>query len=112
MKFLLLLSLAVIAASGAALAGEAELQDTVRLYTSDRGAVSRFYELPWSDVRFERFDKLYRGWQGRLPQVDFDALNQQGRIDYVLLRNEIEAQLDQQSVERARLKEMDELLSF
>lgn len=112
MKFLLPLSLAVITAASAARAGEAELQDTVRLYTSDRGAVSRFYELPWSDVRFERFDKLYRGWQGRLPQVDFDALNQQGRIDYVLLRNEIEAQLDQQSVERARLKEMDELLSF
>jgi len=93
-------------------AGEAELQDTVRLYTSDRSAVARFYELPWSDVRFERFDKLYREWQGRLPQVNFDALNQHGRIDYVLLRNEIEAQLDQQTVQRERLKEMDELLSF
>lgn len=93
-------------------AGEAELQDTVRLYTSERSAVARFYDLPWSDMRFERFDRLYRDWQGRLPQVDFDALNQQGRIDYVLLRNEIEAQSDQQNVQQARLKEMDELLSF
>jgi uncharacterized protein (DUF885 family) len=112
MKFLLSFALAIVAAISAARAGEAELQDTVRLYTSDRWAVSRFYELPWSDVRFERFDKLYRDWQGRLPQMDFEALNQQGRIDYVLLRNEIESQLGQQSVQRERLKEMDELLSF
>jgi uncharacterized protein (DUF885 family) len=112
MKFLLSFALALVAAISTARAGEAELQDTVRLYTSDRWAVSRFYELPWSDVRFERFDKLYREWQGRLPQMDFEALNQQGRIDYVLLRNEIESQLGQQSVQRERLKEMDELLSF
>jgi uncharacterized protein (DUF885 family) len=112
MKFLLSFALLIVAALSASRAGEAELQDTVRLYTSDRWAVSRFYELPWSDVRFERFDKLYRDWQGRLPQMDFEALNQQGRIDYVLLRNEIESQLGQQSVQRERLKEMDELLSF
>jgi uncharacterized protein (DUF885 family) len=112
MKFLLSLGIAVVASASIACAGEAELQDTVRLYTSDRMAVSRFYDLPWSDMRFERFDKLYRDWQGRLPGIDFDGLNQQGRIDYVLLRNEIEAQLDQQSVQRERLKEMEELLSF
>ena len=112
MKFLGSLALAAVALTISLRAGDAELQDTVRLYSSDRSAVSRFYELPWSDVRFERLDKMYRDWQGRLPQVDFDALNQQGRVDYVLLRNEIEAQLDQQTVERARLKEMDELLSF
>ena len=93
-------------------AGEAEFQDTVRLYTSERSAVGRFYDLPWSDMRFDRFDRLYRDWQGRLPQLDFDALSQQGRVDYVLLRNEIEAQSDQQKVQQARLKEMDELLSF
>ena len=112
MKFLWSLALAAVVSTVSVRAGEAELQDTVRLYSSDRSAVSRFYELPWSDVRFERLDTLYGEWKGRLPQVDFEALNQQGRVDYVLLRNEIEAQLDQQTVQRERLKEMEELLSF
>jgi uncharacterized protein (DUF885 family) len=89
-----------------------ELQDTVRVYTGDRSTISRAYQLPWSEVRFERLDKLYREWQSQLAGFAFDQLNQHGRIDYILLRNELGAQLDQQQVQRERLKEMEELLSF
>lgn len=90
----------------------AELQEQVRAYTADRSAVARFYDLPWSELRFDRLEKTYREWQEKLPTINFDALNQQGRIDYLLLRNEISSQLNQESVRRERLKEMDKLLSF
>ena len=61
---------------------------------------------------FDRFEKLYREWRAREAALDFDALNQQGRIDYLLLRNELTGELNQQTLQRERLKEMDELLSF
>lgn len=90
----------------------AELRDTVQVYVAERSVVGRAYEVPWSEVRLGRFDTLYAGWQERLAAVDFDGQDQQGRIDYLLLRNEIAGQRDAQAVQRARLQEMDALLAF
>jgi len=91
----------------------AELQDTVRRYSADRGTVGRAYDMPWSHVRSEQMEKLFRDWQEReLPLVDFDSLNQQGRIDYLLLRNELTSEMDRLALEQQRLAEMEELLSF
>ena len=100
------------AARPAALPAVAELGDFVRLYQTDRNSVSRFYDLPWSEVRFERMEQLYADWQARLAAVDFEALNQAGRIDYVLLRAEIRAELSRLALDRRRLAEMEELLAF
>ena len=42
--------------------------------------------------------------------VDFDALDQHGRVDYLLLRTKLEAELDDQVLERRRLAELTELI--
>jgi uncharacterized protein (DUF885 family) len=89
-----------------------ELRDFVSLYQTDRNGVSRFYDLPWSEARFTRLEALFNDWQRRLEAVEFDTLNQQGRIDYLLLRSEIRAELSRLALDRRRLIEMDELLSF
>ena len=89
-----------------------ELADFIRLYQTDRNSVSRFYDLPWSEVRFDRMEELFKQWRGRLEAIDFDTLNQQGRIDYLLLRTELDSELSRQTLERRRLAEMEELLSF
>ena len=113
MKFHSLFALAIMCpALVARAAGPAEMQDSVRRYSADHRNLSRAYDLPWSQTRFERFEKLYRDWQQQLARTDFDALNQPGRIDYLLLRNELTSELDQQTLQRERLREMDELLSF
>src|SRR5215217_4712993 len=39
----------------------------IRRYTSDSRTVSRAYELPWSQLRAERMEKVYREWQTQLP---------------------------------------------
>ena len=90
----------------------ADFQNEVRTLASDRSTLASAYELPWSITRSERFERLYREWQQRLAQTDFEALNQAGRIDYILLRNEITSDLGDLVVQKARLKEMEELLSF
>ncbi len=108
----LILFLAFASVSASRAAESVELEETVRGYGADRFTLSRAYDLPWSQTRFERFDKLHRDWQSRLPQLNFDALNQQGRVDYLLLRNKLTSQLDDLALERERLKEMEELLSF
>src|SRR5438874_104682 len=87
-------------------------QDFVREFGADWGSVSSFYELPWSEVRFDRLERLFNGWQERLSGVKFDSLNQQGRIDYLLVRNKLAHELAALKLARKRLHEMEELLSF
>jgi uncharacterized protein (DUF885 family) len=113
MKFQALFPLAVL--SLAALCGRtraAEMQDDIRRYTADSRTVSQAYQLPWSGVRNERMERLYQEWEAQLPRIDFDALNQHGRVDYILLRNELTSELNRLQLQRDRLREMDELLSF
>jgi len=88
------------------------LQDFVREFQADWGSVSGFYELPWSETRFDRLDSLFKGWKDRLTKVDFDHLNQQGRLDYLLVRNKLDHEVGSLSLARKRLAEMEELLSF
>lgn len=92
--------------------GGEELADFIRLYEADAGGVSRFYDLPWSATRFDRMERLRKEWLAKLEAVNFDALTQQGRIDYLLLRNKLTADLSRGSLERRRLAEMEELLPF
>ncbi|HUU99203.1 MAG TPA: DUF885 domain-containing protein [Phycisphaerae bacterium] len=89
-----------------------DLEQFVRRYETDRSAVSRFYDLPWSELRFDRLERVYRDELQRLQQVDFAALNQHGRIDYVLLRTQLDAELTGLARQRRRLAEMEKLLPF
>src|SRR2546422_5395749 len=87
-------------------------QDFVREFGADWGGVASFYELPWSEVRFDRLERLFDGWRERLNGVKFDSLNQQGRIDYLLVRNKLAHEIAALALARKRLHEMEELLSF
>ena len=91
---------------------QSEMPALVQLYETDRGSVSRFYDLPWSDTRFDRLDKLNKAWQQRLRSAEFNRLNQQERIDYLLLRNEIDAELSRTAREQRWLADMQGLLAF
>jgi hypothetical protein len=113
MKLRLVLSIVFVGlASALSRAGEAEMQDDVRRFTADWRTVDRAFSLPWSETQREQMEKLYSKWDAELPRIDFDALNQHGRIDCILLRNEITAQRNRLALDRKWLEEMDELLSF
>ena len=88
------------------------LADLVRLFRSDRFSVSQFYDLPWSAARLDRIEQLDKEWQDRLAVVDFESLDQQGRVDYLLLRNRLNAERGRRSLERRWLAQMEELLPF
>lgn len=92
--------------------GEVRMEEFIRRFETDWRGLSRFYDLPWSQARASRMEKLYGDWQGKLTGLKFDALGQPGRIDYLLIRNKITSELNRLSLERRRLGEMDELLSF
>lgn len=103
----------VLCCAATALAtGEAEFADTVRAYDAERDALARFYDLPWSDARSERMARLASTWQGALAAADFAGLDQGGRVDWLLLRAQLDYEQAKLGQDRARLAQIAELLPF
>lgn len=71
-------------------ASPTDLRTLIDHYQADRAALSRFYSVAGSPARASRLRALAEEWLGRLQEVDFEALDQDGRIDWLLLRSEIE----------------------
>src|ERR1051325_12152122 len=84
-----------------------DMPTLLRLYDVDQRSVGGFYDLPWSIVRFQRLENLNRDWAERLQASDFDPLDQQGRIDYLLLRNRLESERAHLTLDRQHLAEME-----
>jgi len=97
--FLLLSCVATGAGAPAFPRGDDALRDLVGVFQSDRRALQRFYSIEGSPARIERGRRAADDWLARLAALDFQALDPEARIDWVLLRSEIEgwkADLDQE----------------
>src|SRR5260370_42075742 len=58
--------------------------------TSDRGALERRYDTTTSDSGRKRMQRFFDHELHALQATDFEALDQPGRIDYLLLRNKLQ----------------------
>ena len=89
-----------------------ELASIVERYRADRSALGRRYGVEYSPARFKRTDEFTGQWLGRLRELNFDRLSHEGRVDYVLLRNELEYEQYQLKRDRAQLVEMQSYTPF
>lgn len=89
-----------------------EMRSIIEHYVVDRGSLQRSYPIATSPGRRERFRKFYADALQRLPQLDFDAMSQAGKVDYILFRNHLEHELRQLDIEEKQLAEMQPLLPF
>lgn len=90
----------------------AALVDLLNDYQADRRAVSSFYGMSFDTHALDRLAALHAGAADRLAATDFAALDQQGRIDYLLFRTMLESQAAGLTLARTRLDEMRPLLPF
>jgi len=91
---------------------ESDLRIAVQRYVLDRAAIERRYEMPYSPVRHARLQAFHAAWQQRLLDTDFDALNPEGRIDYVMLRNRVAYDIAMLELAGRRWTQMAPLLPF
>ena len=66
-----------------------EMPAMIELYQADRNALERATHLPFATRRRDRMAKFYDGWEKTLAAVDFGALPQEGRVDYLLFKNQL-----------------------
>ncbi|HKY42308.1 MAG TPA: DUF885 family protein [Pyrinomonadaceae bacterium] len=111
--FLLLLCLAIqVPAQNGARAPVSEMRSSIERYTVDRGSLARSYPVAVSRARRERFKKFYTEWLNSLQSLNFDSMNQDGRIDYILFKNHLEYELRQLDIQARQLTEIELLLPF
>ena len=84
----------------------------IEYYAVDRGSLQRSYPVASSPARRERFRKFYGDALERIRQLNFDAMNQGGKVDYVLFRNHLERELRQLEIEEKQLADMKPLIPF
>jgi len=73
--------------SSVAIAQTSKLIDVVTEFEADNWALNRTYNIDESEEHYQRFSKFYTDWQKRMSSIDFGSLSQQGKVDYVLLKN-------------------------
>jgi len=74
--------------------------------------LERFCDVPLSEARADRLERFVSEWTGRLAEVDFAALDQDGRVDYVAFRNHLTQRASRLRHERERDRETREALGF
>ena len=93
-------------------AEESELAGVVERYSADRAALGRRWGVSYSAERNDRFRGFFSEWHREIEALDFEALSVEGRVDYVLLLNELRYRLDLLGREAGLAAEMDGFISF
>jgi hypothetical protein len=88
------------------------MRGLIERFSADRAALGRFYDTPDSEIGRVRNERFLASWRNRLNTVDFDALPQDGRVDYLLFRNLLDHELGSIEHERLRAAEAGALVPF
>jgi hypothetical protein len=72
-----------------------EMRPAIEWFASDRASLNRAYGDPLSPARQDRFKEFFTGWEARLNTLNFDSMSQDGKVDYILLRNRLDYDLRQ-----------------
>lgn len=88
------------------------IRGVIEKYGQDYGVLNRFYSAPTSANRRVRFNRLNNDWLALLSRQNFDALNHDEQIDYLLFKNYLEH--EQRKLERdgRQFDEMSVLIPF
>ncbi|MEQ1891769.1 MAG: DUF885 family protein, partial [Planctomycetota bacterium] len=112
----LLLVSCVAARPGAAVRvgdeGAGELRPLIDQVLSDRGALGRFFDVEGSAARIARLRANAQEAYKRLTGVDFASLDQDGKIDWILLRADLNGELADLALEETRAAEDAALVPF
>ena len=89
-----------------------EMRASIERYAVDRGSLARSYPIAISPSRRERFKKYYGDWLTSLQSLDFDAMSQDGKVDYILFKNHLEYEIRQLDIQAKQLAEIQPLIPF
>jgi hypothetical protein len=91
---------------------KSEMRPMMERFAADRGNLQRFYNIAPSQERRARMRKFYEETKAALVARDFDSMSQDGKVDYVLFRNEVDHELRRLDLEAKEESENAAYLPF
>ncbi|RYG31826.1 hypothetical protein EON81_22015, partial [bacterium] len=88
------------------------LATLIQQHRADVGSLSRFYPLSASQIRIERFDRLYADWEVRLAEIDPEGLDSTNQLDLALLKNHLAFGRSRLAIEAGVKAELRKTLPF
>lgn len=89
-----------------------ELVSMITAYQADRGALSRLYTNRLSAEYFSRMESFNQDYLKTLQAQNYEALSEDGKIDYVLFRNYLEKQLAELDLEKRDFMQIQSVVAF
>jgi len=89
-----------------------EMRPIIEYYVADRGSLQRSFFVNNSPARRERLHKFYSDALERIQKLNFEAMSQEGKVDYILFRNHLEHELRQLEIEAKQMAEIAPLIPF
>ena len=89
-----------------------ELVSMIQTYQADRGALSRLYTNRLSAEYFSRMEFFNQDYLKSLQAQNYEALSEDGKIDYVLFRNYLEKELATLDLDKRAFEEVQSVAAF
>jgi uncharacterized protein (DUF885 family) len=89
-----------------------EMRELLESYNTDRGSLGRTYPDLLAPARRVRFKQFLEQWQALLAKVDFEKLDQEGRINYLLFRNHLDHEQRLLELQAKQWAEVESLAPF
>lgn len=106
------IALFVFLVLGSLWAEATELVNLITTYQADRGALSRLYTNRLSAEYFARMESFNQDYLKTLRAQNYEALSEDGKIDYVLFRNFLEKQLAELDLEKRDFMAIQSVVAF
>src|SRR6266699_4061143 len=84
-----------------------EMRELLERYNVDRGNLSRTYPVALSPTTRARFRQFYTQWRDGLAKLDFGAMGEDGRIDYLLFKSHLDHELRQLDLQAKQLAQIE-----
>lgn len=117
LAFLCAWMLAVAAAHAVAQTAPADLpansmQALIERYSADQDSLRSVYTDRLSPTTRQRMSEFEATWRNQLEKVKFETLDQEGKADYLLMKNHLDRVDHRSAVDEAQWKQVEPLLPF
>ncbi len=88
------------------------MENLIREFVADESAIRRAYAVRLSKRQSSRLRELYQDWQLRQSQVNFSSLDEESKVDFVLLKNLLTKRLRELDLQATKDAETQPLHPF
>ncbi|HYF68291.1 MAG TPA: DUF885 family protein [Ohtaekwangia sp.] len=88
------------------------MYDLINGFREDKYALQRMYTVSESVEYYERMKRFYDAYEERVAAVNFDNLAQDGKADYLLLKNQLAKEVYNLNIEKGQFDQVYHTLEF